>query len=127
MTLKEIYLLDRVQKGKEITETQALMLRRKGFISETSPPTVALDVDPGYPNDMVSGIQSEIDGLTRSESKIRELILNERGITVAEMVERTGFSERKIYGIISKLTEMRIIERIGSKKNGSWSFVDPEE
>ena len=62
--------------------------------------------------------------LSVSEAVICRVIVKNPRITASEMSHLSGLSERQIYRITKSLTERGIIRREGSRKNGSWKFID---
>lgn len=61
--------------------------------------------------------------LTKNEQQILNLIINNNQITREEIVNETNLSDRTISRAIKHLQEVKIIEREGSKKTGSWKFL----
>lgn len=61
--------------------------------------------------------------LTKNEQQILNLIINNNQITREEIVNETNLSDRIISRAIKHLQEVKIIEREGSKKTGSWKFL----
>jgi len=122
MSLKEIYLLDKVQKGMEITEGQTVMLRRKGFISGKKPLTVALNAKDSYPNgtrlDDSTAVNAE--DFKESELKVYNVICEGVAITRGEIAAASGVPERSVRRAIESLTEKKLITRVGSNKSGKW-------
>ena len=55
--------------------------------------------------------------------KILVLITENGQITVAELIEKVGLSERTIKRIIKQLREANKIQRLGSDKTGEWKIV----
>ena len=54
------------------------------------------------------------------EMQILNLIKENNNITIAEIINKTGFSRPTITRAIGSLKELQLIERIGAKKNGYW-------
>ena len=63
-----------------------------------------------------------IDSLNFDEKKVLSILIKNPLITAEEMSIKTNYSIRKIYRIYEKLKENNYVERIGSKKNGSWKI-----
>lgn len=61
--------------------------------------------------------------LTKNEQQILNLIINNNQITREEIVSETNLSDRTISRAIKHLQEVKIIEREGSKKTGSWKIL----
>lgn len=55
------------------------------------------------------------------------LIAENGGITVAELVEKVGVSEKTVKRIIRQLREANKIYRIGSNRMGVWKIVKRKE
>ena len=58
----------------------------------------------------------------KTSDKIVELIHNNNEISIPEMAEAIGVSERSIERNIQKLRMNNIIRRVGSAKGGSWEL-----
>ncbi len=65
-------------------------------------------------NGTINDTLSEIEGI------VLDLLKRDNTITTAQLVEITGKSQRTIIRTISSLKSKRLIERIGSKKTGTW-------
>lgn len=58
--------------------------------------------------------------LNESQEKIYNLLSEDPNITIAELEERLGYSNAYIRKIIKWLQENGLVERLGSRKSGSW-------
>jgi ATP-dependent DNA helicase RecG len=60
----------------------------------------------------------------KTEDKIVELLKGNKNITIPEIAEITGKSTRAIEMQISKLKEIKRIDRVGPLKGGYWKVID---
>ncbi len=58
--------------------------------------------------------------LSDKERTVLEIIKDNPGIVIMEIVEKTGFSRPTVMRTVKSLKEKQILERIGAKKNGHW-------
>ena len=58
--------------------------------------------------------------ITELESKVLDLIRKDENITISQLVDLCGKSQRTITRALSSLKAKRLIERIGSNKSGIW-------
>lgn len=58
--------------------------------------------------------------LSQKEISVLEIIKSNLTVTTAQIVEQTGFSRPTVMRAIKNLKENKILERIDSKKTGSW-------
>jgi predicted HTH transcriptional regulator len=58
-----------------------------------------------------------------NQEKILSLIDKNPIITVNEIAEKLGKTERAVYKNLAKLKEMNIIDRVGSRKTGEWKIL----
>lgn len=61
--------------------------------------------------------------LTDNQKKIIELIKENESITHIMLSKETGISTKSIYLLLKTLKEKKMIERIGSDKNGKWRVM----
>jgi ATP-dependent DNA helicase RecG len=74
-----------------------------------------------------SAKNTENDGsLISNEDKILFLIRENSKITAYKLMEELSLSERGVRKILARLVELKIIERIGSRKDGEWVILDGE-
>lgn len=64
------------------------------------------------------------EALTDTQRLLMDVLRNEPIITQKEIIEKTSLSRSTVQRIIKKLTELGYLERVGSKKNGSWIVKD---
>ena len=62
-------------------------------------------------------------GLNKTEKKIIEYLLENSSLTLTEIAEKVGVTKRTIERNFKSLQEKKIIERIGSKRDGNWIIV----
>lgn len=60
------------------------------------------------------------EALAEKQKQLLNILRNNPAITQKEMIEKTSMSRSTVQRIIKELTEMGILERVGSKKIGSW-------
>jgi len=70
-----------------------------------------------------TGCEKIGEKVTENQQKIINLIAANLKTTAAELAEKVGISRRKIEVNIFKLKEMKIIERIGADRGGSWRIL----
>lgn len=61
--------------------------------------------------------------LTRDENAVVRLMQLNPKVTYADVSTVTGFSESKTFRVIQALRERGVVERIGSRKTGSWRVI----
>ena len=61
--------------------------------------------------------------LNKTEKKVIELLIENPNITSAELAEKIGVTKRTIKRTFKSLQEKKMIERIGSKRDGNWIVV----
>ena len=61
--------------------------------------------------------------LNKTEKKVIELLIENPNITSAELAEKIGVTKRTIERTFKSLQEKKMIERIGSKRDGNWIVV----
>ena len=62
-------------------------------------------------------------GLNKTEKKVIENLIENPSITSANRAEIIGVTKRTIERTFKSLQEKKIIERIGTKRNGSWIVI----
>lgn len=58
--------------------------------------------------------------ITELESEVLNLLRKDERITIAQLVDLCGKSQRTITRALSSLKSKQLIERIGSNKSGIW-------
>mgnify|MGYP002868939738 CR=1 FL=1 len=61
--------------------------------------------------------------LSEKERKVFDLIKTDDSVSIAEIVNRTGFSRPTVTRAISVLKKKGVIDRTGAKKNGHWVIM----
>lgn len=80
--------------------------------------------DENYFDEPVSDTNGTISGtLNGTLKQIYELIKNQSDITIDELIETSHKARRTVARAISELKEKGFIERVGSKKTGSWKVL----
>lgn len=75
-------------------------------------------IDINLPNGIINGT---INGtINDSEKLVLDILMKEPTITVAEISERIDKSVRTINRIMNSLKEKKLVERVGSNKDGYW-------
>ena len=60
------------------------------------------------------------EALSDKQKMLLEILCDNPTITQKEIIAKTSFSRSTVQRAIKELTEMGQLERVGSKKNGSW-------
>lgn len=58
--------------------------------------------------------------LNKTEKKVIELLIKNPSVTSVELAEIIGVTKRTIERTFKSLQEKKMIERIGSKRDGNW-------
>jgi RNA polymerase III subunit RPC82 helix-turn-helix domain len=61
--------------------------------------------------------------LTKTEKKVIQFLIESSNLTSVELAEKVGVTKRTIERALKSLQEKNIIERIGSKRDGSWIVI----
>lgn len=62
-------------------------------------------------------------GLNNTEKKVIELLIGNSSIISTELAEKVGVTKRTIERIFKSLREKKMLERIGSKRDGNWIVI----
>ena len=62
-------------------------------------------------------------GLNKTEKKVIKFLIENPSYTSTELAEQTGVTKRTIERAFKSLQEKKMIERIGSKRDGNWIVV----
>ena len=97
--------------GKEVFEIQSNYIRctipfQKEVLEQINNENVGLNV-----------------GLNKTEKKVIEILIENTSVTSAELAEKIGVTKRTIERSFKSLQEKKIIERIGSKRDGNWIVI----
>ena len=63
------------------------------------------------------------DNLTNNELALLGIFLSDPSISLSDAGDRMGISRRTVSRIVASLQDKGIVERKGSKKQGSWKIV----
>ena len=62
-------------------------------------------------------------GLNKTEKKVIELLIENPSFTSIELAEKIGVTKRTIERAFKSLREKKMIERVGSKRDGNWIVI----
>ena len=62
-------------------------------------------------------------GLNKTEKKVIEFLMENPSFTSDDLAEKIGVTKRTIERTFKKLQEKKMIERIGSKRDGNWIVI----
>ena len=62
-------------------------------------------------------------GLNKTEKRIIELLIENPGYISVELAKQIGVTKRTIERSFKTLQEKKMIERIGSKRDGNWIVI----
>ena len=63
------------------------------------------------------------DGLNKTEKKVVSLLIEDSEYTSDELAEKISVTKRTIERTFVSLQNKKVIERIGSKRDGSWIVI----
>lgn len=61
--------------------------------------------------------------MNKTEKKVIKLLIEKPAYILTELAEQIGVTKRTIERAFSSLQEKKIIERIGSKRDGNWIVI----
>ena len=101
--------------GKDVFEIESNYIRctipfEQGVIDQIDNKNVGLDVGLNV-------------GLNKTEKKVIELLIENPSLTSIELSEKIGVTKRNIEMTFKSLREKKMIERIGSKRDGKWIVI----
>ena len=67
-----------------------------------------------------AGSEAINEALTDNQKMLLDMLRNDPTITQKEIIERVSLSRSTVQRMIKELSELGRLERIGSKKTGSW-------
>lgn len=102
--------------GKEVFDIQ------DGFVQVTIPFDKKVTAGRGTLNGTINGTLKK-DNLSDKELTLLGIFLSNPNISLSDAGDRMGISRRTISRIVSSLKDDGIVERTGSKKQGSWKVV----
>ena len=62
-------------------------------------------------------------GLNKTEKKVIEFLIENPSFTSDDLAEKIGVTKWTIERTFKKLQEKKMIERIGSKRDGNWIVI----
>lgn len=62
-------------------------------------------------------------GLNKTEKRVIEILIENSSVTSVELAEQIGVTKRTIERAFKSLQEKKMIERVGSKRDGNWIVV----
>ena len=62
-------------------------------------------------------------GLNKTEKRVIEILIENSSVTSVELAEQRGVTKRTIERTFKTLQEKKMIERVGSKRDGNWIVV----
>ena len=69
------------------------------------------------------GIDDKNVGLNKTEKRVIEILIENPSVTPVELEDQIGVTKRIIERTFKTLQEKKMIERIGSKRDGNWIVV----
>lgn len=103
-------------EGSTVTEVEAQLLFDEGITSSKRTITeqmMNLDLKKAY-------VQNDTLNLTTKERTVLQIIQSDLTITTEQIVQKSTFSRPTVMRAIKSLKEKNLLERINSKKTGSW-------
>lgn len=76
-----------------------------------------------FEQEVIDQIDNKNVGLNKTEKKVIELLIENPSLTSIELAEKIGVTKRTIERSFKSLQEKKMIERIGSKRDGNWIVV----
>lgn len=76
-----------------------------------------------FNQDVIDQIDNKNVGLNKTEKKVIELLIENPSLTSIELSEKIGVTKRTIERTFKSLQEKKMIERVGSKRDGNWIVV----
>ena len=76
-----------------------------------------------FDKEVLDQINSKNVGLNKTEKKVIEILIENSSVTSVELAEQIGATKRTIERTFKTLQEKKMIERIGSKRDGNWIVV----
>lgn len=76
-----------------------------------------------FDKEVVAQIDNKNVGLNKTEKKVIEFLTENPSLTLIELAEQISVTERTIERTFKSLQEKKMIERIGSKRDGYWIVV----
>ena len=76
-----------------------------------------------FEQEVIDQIDNKNVGLNKTEKKVIELLIENPSFTSIELSEKIGVTKRTIERTFKSLQEKKMIERVGSKRDGNWIVV----
>lgn len=114
-----IHSLASSQEKDDMQDFMDFMLNHhiQNLLQQINEYSESLDDDTlNYKNDTLNDTLK----LSQKEISILEILKSNLTVTTAQIVEQTGFSRPTVMRAIKNLKENKILERVDSKKTGSW-------
>lgn len=73
-----------------------------------------------FEKDVLEQINNKNVGLNKTERKVIEYLMQNSSLTSEILVEKIGVTKKTVERVFSTLQEKRMIERVGSKRDGRW-------
>ena len=75
--------------------------------------------------DTIKGLAGKVAGKTASS--VLEQLSTDPHLTIPQVADRIGVTERTVERSVRKLKEAQLLERVGSAKGGHWQVADPSQ
>ena len=62
----------------------------------------------------------------KAQRIIYKLVSSNPSVTIVEMAQNIGVSDRQVRKYIKRMTDMNLIVREGGRKNGTWKIIDDD-
>ena len=108
---------------------RSLPLKKRGFSN-------LFHVPSKRRNPLLADFFNRLDLMERRDSGMKKFLAAQRGIyklisvnphiTIVGMAKELGVSDRQIKKYLQRLTELKLIERQGGRKNGTWHIIDKD-
>ncbi|GHU66150.1 hypothetical protein AGMMS49983_15210 [Clostridia bacterium] len=132
--LNTVFLLDKVQKHREIGDADAKYLRSLNLIDGKKPNLFISakydDAQKGsigdaanVTNSVTNHVTETITEINATQRQMIELIQETPNTTLAKLAAAVGISERNIKRNMKLLQDAGIVERVGSARKGYWSIT----
>ena len=76
-----------------------------------------------FEKEVIVQIDNRNVGLNKTEKKVIELLIENPAYTSAELAKQIDVTRRTIERSFKTLQEKKMIERIGSKRDGNWIVI----
>lgn len=76
-----------------------------------------------FEKEVLDQINSKNVGLNKTEKRVIEILVENSSATSVKLAEQIGVTKRTIERAFKSLQEKKMIERVGSKRDGNWIVV----